>query len=113
MSKPWFMAAPCKHCPFRRDVKPFLHPDRATDLAYSTENPYTDFLCHKTLDYDTDEGEPASTAHTLTCAGFLSMQVNATGRKAPEGFVPSPAAYGDRWEMIEAYEEASEREALA
>ncbi|BAU93440.1 hypothetical protein MPPM_4835 [Methylorubrum populi] len=113
MSKPWFMAAPCKHCPFRRDVKPFLRPDRATELAYATENPYSEFYCHKTLDYDGDEGEPEATAGTLVCAGFLSMQLDATGHQAPEGFSPSPLAYGDRWEMIEACEEAAEREALA
>lgn len=110
MSAQWFMPAPCKHCPFRRDVKPFLRAERAADLAYATQNPYSSFDCHKTLDYDTEECEPEATERTLVCAGFLSMQLNETGEKAPEGFEPSDLAYADAWEMTAAYEEAEEEE---
>lgn len=108
MSDQWFMPAPCKHCPFRRDVKPFLRAERATDLAYATENPYNEFHCHKTLDYDRDDGEPEQTPDTLICAGFLSMQLRASEEEAPAGFVISDLAYEDAWEMIEAYEAAED-----
>ena len=40
-----FMKEPCKHCPFRRDVKPYLHPERAATIAYAAQNPYNSFYC--------------------------------------------------------------------
>lgn len=47
-----FMKKPCKTCPFRADVKPFLHPDRAYDIAVAATNKYTDFTCHNTIEYE-------------------------------------------------------------
>lgn len=103
-----YMKKPCKHCPFRRDVEPFLHPERAADIAYSAQNPYSDFPCHKTLDYncDSDDGEGAETENTKTCAGFLAMQINEGATEAPKGFVWPDNTYSDCWEMVDAYEEA-------
>jgi len=98
---------PCKHCPFRHDVKPFLHPDRAAAIAYSIQNPYNDFPCHKTTEADeeNDSGEMMYVDSTKTCAGFLTLQANE-GIKTPEGFEPSfELCYSDPWDMSQAYEE--------
>ena len=35
--QPWFVKKPCQHCPFRRDVKPFLTPERAEEIAGAKE----------------------------------------------------------------------------
>lgn len=106
MSDRWFAKKPCKHCPFLRDVKPFLHPHRAAELAGLTQNKYSEFLCHKTLDHDddSDEGEMLATRASLVCAGFLSMQIDA-GARCPDGFTPSADVYADPYEMEDAYEE--------
>lgn len=103
----WFMKEPCAHCPFRTDVKPFLHPRRAEDIAYSTSNPYNEFTCHQTLESIEDaDGEEALARgnRSLTCAGFLSMQIDYGGARCPKGFVPSGLVYSDPSEMAEAYE---------
>lgn len=103
-----FIKVPCKHCPFRNDVRPFLHPTRAEELAYHTQNPYNDFPCHKTTepDEDSEEGEMMITEKSKTCAGFLTMMGNENGeRYLPEGFKPSyEICYTDAFEMIQAYE---------
>lgn len=52
-----FMKQPCKHCPFRMDVKPFLTPERGIELAYHAQNPYNSFPCHKTTVSDEEFGE--------------------------------------------------------
>lgn len=60
---------PCKDCPFRADIPPFLTQARAEEIASSLVR--SEFPCHKTLEYDDDEGhETKSTAH---CAGALIM----------------------------------------
>ncbi|MBB3411281.1 hypothetical protein FHT87_005234 [Rhizobium sp. BK316] len=98
-----FMKEPCAHCPFRRDVRPFLHVERAEDIAYSAQNPYSEFLCHKTIEHDDETGEGIATRKSLTCAGFLSMQINEAGVKPPRGFKVSELAYDNCREMIDAY----------
>ena len=97
---------PCAHCPFRTDVKPFLHPERAADIAYSAGNRYSDFRCHKTVDYShvDDEGEGRVTAKSRTCAGFFAMQINYGGRQEPAGYVWPDNTYSEPGEMVEAYE---------
>ncbi len=104
----WFAKKPCQHCPYRRDVRPFLTPERGEELAYYTENPYNDFPCHKTTveDEDSDEGNMLVVDDTLTCAGFLSMQIEWSGRECPDGFNPSDLVYSEPSEMAAAYEEA-------
>lgn len=102
----WFVKKPCAHCPYLRSVKPFLHPARGAELAYITENPYADFMCHKTTvhDEDSDSGDMRRGPKTLTCAGFLSMQVNNGTTSCPDGFTPSDDVYDEPYEMVEAYE---------
>lgn len=108
MSEQWFVKKPCKHCPYLRGVKPFLHPSRGEELAYLTENRFNDFPCHKTTvaDEDSDDGEMECVETTLTCAGFLSMQINWGGARCPDGFTPSEDVYSEPYEMADAYAEA-------
>lgn len=102
-----YMKKPCQHCPFRNDVKPFLHPERATDLAYASQNLYSSFSCHKTLEYD-EEGETYAGEESKECAGFLTLRAQA-GERIPEGFEPSwEICYIDPHEMSDAYAEAWE-----
>ena len=105
-----FMKKPCEHCPYRHDVKPFLHPKRGADLAYLAQNPYSSFHCHKTTesdDSDESEGKMLVTAKSKMCAGFLSLQHNENGRTFydEDGFEPSPLAYESSDDMMDAYDE--------
>lgn len=102
-----YMKQPCKHCPFRSDVKPFLHPDRAAQLAYSAQNPYSEFPCHKTTveDEDSECGEMLQVETSKECAGFLTLRAQS-GMQVPKGFEPSwDICYIDDWDMIQAYED--------
>lgn len=100
-----YMKQPCKHCPFRNDVKPFLHPERAEEIAYSTQNVYSSFACHKTTESDDDTGECYTTEASKECAGFLTMRAQA-GEDVPEGFEPSwEICYIDPYDMTRSYEE--------
>ena len=101
----WFVKKPCKHCPYRRDVKPFLTPARGAELAYYVTNPYNSFPCHKTTEPDEEDetGERMITTNSLECAGFLSLMHNETGREI-DGFEPSDLVYTDTIEMEWAYE---------
>jgi hypothetical protein len=108
-----FMAAPCKHCPFKRDVKPFLHPHRAYDIATNAENRYGSFPCHKTTEEDDSEwadGEMMVVETTKECAGHLYMHSVANGSTFydEEGFEPKAEwnCYEDSWEMQDAYLDA-------
>jgi len=104
-----FVKKPCKNCPFRNDVTPYLHPDRAADIAYSALNPYSDFLCHSTFEYDGGEDhqgrETGDFSNAKTCAGFLTLRAQE-GERVPGGFEPSfELCYTDNYEMVQAYEE--------
>ena len=101
-----YMAKPCAHCPFRTDVPPFLHPERAADIAYSAQNRYSDFPCHKTLEHDEDDGEGYRTETSLTCAGFIALQINEAGIDEPEGWVWPNNVYSDVYDMCGAYKKA-------
>lgn len=104
-----YMKRPCPHCPYRRDVKPYLTPARGDELAYLAQNPYNVFWCHKTTESDDDDsGECHATAKSKVCTGFLSLQANECGEQhVPEGFEPAhDIVYCESWEMSEAYEMA-------
>lgn len=90
-----FIKKPCQHCPFRTDVKPFIHPRRAEEISSAASNPYNSFTCHKTIGGDEKQ-----------CAGFLTMQANENGKTLYEGFEPADNVYQDSWEMTEAYKQA-------
>lgn len=105
-----YMKQPCKNCPFRNDVKPYLHPERAAEIVYAAANPYSDFSCHATIEYDGDEDELGRStgdfSKARTCAGFLTLRAQL-GEDLPNGFEPAwEICYTDDWDMIQAYEEA-------
>ena len=104
----YFCKKPCKHCPYRKDVKPLLTPERGEELAFHAENSYNSFPCHKTTEHDdeSDEGEMLVTEKSKECAGFLTIQIAINGEEyKPEGFTPSyDICYEDAWQMIDAYE---------
>ena len=106
-----FIKKPCQHCPFRNDVKPYLHPQRAGELAYGAQNKYNTFPCHKTTKHD-DDGEAVSMEINKECAGYLTLKAAEIGEEnvyeCKEGFVPSYSmVYEDACEMVDAYEEAA------
>ena len=100
----------CGLCPYSRKDTLFLHPQRAEEFAYQAENPYNDFVCHKTgvvhEDGDSYGGEIVRGEKSLTCMGFASMQHNINGGN--EGFKPDPNAFDDAWQMIEHHTEEYE-----
>lgn len=100
-----FIKKPCKHCPFRKDIKPFLTPYRQEELAYAPQNPYNSFPCHKTIELDED-GEHCHSEGEKECAGFLTLRANELGEDyVPKGFIPSyDICFSDSYEMAEAHE---------
>jgi len=104
-----FVKKPCKNCPFRNDVIPYLHPDRAAEIAYAASNPYSDFTCHSTIEYDGNDdhqGRPTGDfTKAKTCAGFLTLRAQE-GEHVPKDFEPSwELCYTDIFEMIYEYQE--------
>jgi len=105
-----YMKQPCKHCPYRKDVKPFLTPERGEEIAYITQNPYNSFHCHKTTVSDEEFGgegdEMVATNDSKMCAGFLTLMANECGEEEmPEGFNPAyDVCYTDAFDMVQAYE---------
>lgn len=101
-----FIPKPCQHCPFRKDVTPFLHPQRAAELAESAKAWFSDFFCHKTLVHvedDEEGGDLRVTRKSLLCAGFLTLKATEIS-VTPVGFEPSPdQCYESAEEMTEAY----------
>lgn len=103
MAADHIMKKPCKHCPYRNDVLPFLTPERGEELAYMAQNKYNSFPCHKTTEYDEDEDDMVVTSTSKQCAGFVTLQCNE-GMEVPEGFEPAwKIVYTDAYEMSEAY----------
>jgi len=98
----------CGLCPFSRKSTLFVHPERAEEFAYSAENPYTDFVCHKTgitIDDHPDEDQQNDIVRgdrSLTCAGFHAMQhlINGTEDES-EIELDITDHFSDAWEMIE------------
>lgn len=108
-----YMKKPCQHCPYRKDVKPFLTEARAEELAYLPQNQYNEFHCHKTLDHD-DNGGTCVGSESQLCAGFLTMSACYNGEDSlPEGFEPAYGlCYEDPMDMISAYEDPEYHEAF-
>lgn len=102
-----FMKVPCKHCPFRSDVTPYLRTSRAEQLAYAAQNHYNSFTCHKTTEYNEDTEDQEIVPTSKECAGFLTLVAQECGEEVlPEGFVPSyKMVYIDAYDMVGAHEE--------
>ena len=96
----------CGHCPYSREGTLFLTLERAEEFATHAENPYNDFVCHKTALVDS-HSDMVRGEKSLTCMGFASMQHNIHGHLG-EGFVPDPDAFYDYWEMVEHHTEKYE-----
>jgi hypothetical protein len=68
--RPFALKRPCGNCPFRSDRAPFLDRDRAQDIADSLEAGAS-FHCHRTLDYNAEDGTPEITESSKHCAGAM------------------------------------------
>lgn len=66
------LKTPCKDCPFRTDVKPYLRKERAKGISRALKQEQGAFPCHKTVTYD-DNGEKAGSRKEQHCAGALVM----------------------------------------
>ncbi|MBE0467986.1 MAG: hypothetical protein IBX55_00460 [Methyloprofundus sp.] len=63
------LTKPCKNCPFRKDIRPYLFKDRAKEISDSLVKEGKGFPCHKTVDYaDIDNREDRE-----QCAGAMIM----------------------------------------
>jgi hypothetical protein len=94
----------CGLCPFGLKGTLWLHPRRAEDFAYMASNPYSDFPCHKTAEYEEEteysDGGYVHGEHSFTCHGFKALQVNCN--REVEGFTyDEDEVFSSPEEMIE------------
>lgn len=68
---------PCKNCPFRKDVVPFLRPARVRQILTDITVHDQSFVCHNTIDYEEDE--PVIDQQSQHCAG-ASIFLMQTGQ---------------------------------
>jgi hypothetical protein len=73
------LITPCKNCPFRSDIKPFITAARAKEILQSQG----EFNCHKTIEVgepiDDDEETWCAVkddSNAQVCAGFLILLEN-------------------------------------
>lgn len=76
------LARPCKECPFRTDLPNggYLTRERVLEISASLLIGQS-FPCHKTVDYDADNGQGCVTSQSQQCAGaeiFLAHQGQST-----------------------------------
>lgn len=103
----------CGLCPFSRKNTLFLNESRAEEFAFMAENPYSDFVCHKTGVINEDhpheekQNEIVRGEKSLTCAGFYALQFIANSKSGdkPEIKIDYEDHFSDAWEMIEHHEE--------
>lgn len=102
-----YVKTPCKNCPYRKDKKPYLTPERGEELAYYATGRFNDFPCHKTMvpDEESEDGEMTYTGKTKTCAGFLTLMAQEIGEAfMPDNFRPSyDVIYESVVEMIDSH----------
>lgn len=62
---------PCKKCPFRSDIKPYLNADRVAEICDAPS-----FACHQTTveDESSDEGDMKVTDKSQMCAGYMILR---------------------------------------
>lgn len=66
------VTSPCAHCPFRRDVPGYLHPERVRELAdMLTDDDLSWFACHETT---TSKGRSTRHRDAAPCAGAMIIQ---------------------------------------
>lgn len=69
------LKTPCKNCPFRTDVKPYLREGRVSGISRTLTQEQGAFPCHKTVTHN-DDGEKDSSLKEQHCAGALIMLEN-------------------------------------
>lgn len=67
------MTHPCANCPFRSDIRPFLHRDRAAEIADSLLLFDESFPCHKTTEHDDDGEYVPGVEGEQHCAGAMIL----------------------------------------
>lgn len=95
-SNPYLLHTPCRNCPFRADLTPYLRPERAAEIARGIADGAT-FTCHKTtVAVETDEGDVdmVDGPRAQQCAG-------ATITLLKSGLVPQPLRIAERLGMID------------
>lgn len=98
-----YCKVPCSNCPFRKDIEPYLTPERAVEISTSAMFDDKNFYCHKTIEHtgekDTFGSDIVNDSKAKTCAGFLTLRSNYGG-KIPKGFKPSKdLCYKNHYEM--------------
>jgi hypothetical protein len=67
------LVRPCDQCPFRADIRPFLHRERAREIVEEIFYHDKSFTCHKTNNYDEEDGDGVETKDSQHCAGAMIM----------------------------------------
>ena len=70
------LKSPCKNCPFRTDVTPYLRQERAEDIVEGIVDRQGTFTCHKTTVESEDDdglGERVDGPNAQHCAGALIL----------------------------------------
>lgn len=75
------MNRPCASCPFLREQVRMLRPGRKREIAAALRRG-GEFPCHKTLNYETEDGNPRRTKQTAFCAGAVLTMENGGGAGA-------------------------------
>lgn len=66
------LVRPCKDCPFRTDVTPYLTARRVREITGALIRRDQTFACHKTIKSDED-GDTYATGESQHCAGATIM----------------------------------------
>jgi len=64
------MTQPCAHCPFRKDIRPYLTRGKVREIERSLV--HACFPCHETTQHD-DDGAYLKTEEETHCAGALIL----------------------------------------
>lgn len=88
------MSGPCKLCPFRKDVPPYLTKQRGVQLAMLTRNRVADFTCHESIK------SLGGIGPRRTCIGFATLRAQEAGGRFVK---PDELVYQTMGEMIAAY----------
>lgn len=116
------LKTPCRDCPFRSDIEPYLRPGRAQEIAQTLLDG-GGFACHKTVDYSDSlddlesesYGQGRVTADSQQCAGALATMERGghMGQQAriaarlglydPEQLKPDAPVYGSLTDWVAAH----------
>lgn len=92
------MKRPCKNCPFRCDVRPYLTGERCLDIREGLESG-SSFSCHETVTYS-DDLEYVRSPSEQFCVGAILVMENETNRD-PGAMANQMVRIGVRLGMID------------